>query len=64
MNRLYSDVTLEEAITSWLSSGGPDIIKFLEALMVGPKTPNLGGALSLENMPIACFRHKNVFYHF
>ena len=41
-----------------------DIIKFLEALMVGPKTPNLGGALSLENMPIACFRHKNVFYHF
>ena len=41
-----------------------DIIKFLEALMVGPKTPDLGVALSLENMSIACFPHKNVFTTF
>ena len=36
-----------------------DINTFLEVLMVGATIPDLGVALSLENMPIACFPHKS-----
>ena len=35
-----------------------DINTFLEVLMVGATIPDLGVALSLENMPIACFPHN------
>ena len=41
-----------------------DMNQFLEVLVLGASIPDLGVALSLENMPIACFLHKSVVLTF